>query len=152
MSIESLATGSLVFVVWMLLVPQVPEQAVGYSEQFAQWPAMVTFAWVAFRLLGSVVTVPLAEELAFRGYLLPRLGGNPTAINSRIPFSLFAFVVSSVLFGLLHGAWLAGTLAGLAYGWLRYRRGLLGDAIVAHMTTNLLLSAYVLVTGQWSYW
>ena len=88
----------------------------------------------------------------FRGYLLARLGGNSPAINSRMPFDLFAFVVSSVLFGLLHGAWVAGILAGMAYGWMRYRRGRLGDAVVAHMTTNLLLSGYVLATGQWSYW
>jgi len=30
-------------------------------------------AWIALRLLGSVVVVPLVEELAFRGYLARRL-------------------------------------------------------------------------------
>ncbi|MFH1973985.1 MAG: CPBP family glutamic-type intramembrane protease [Pseudomonadota bacterium] len=30
-------------------------------------------AWLIFRVLGSVITVPIAEELAFRGYALRRL-------------------------------------------------------------------------------
>ena len=48
--------------------------------------------------------------------------------------------------------WLAGCLAGIAYAGVRYRRGQIGDAVVAHMTTNGLLSLYVLLTGHWSYW
>src|SRR5262249_21207998 len=31
------------------------------------------WAWVAVRLLGSCLVIPLAEELAFRGFLLPWL-------------------------------------------------------------------------------
>ena len=107
---------------------------------------------MVFRVLGSVVTVPLAEELAFRGYLLARLGGETPTISSHLAFNLFAFLASSLLFGLMHGDWLAGTLAGMAYAWVRYRSGRLGDAVVAHMTTNLMLSGYVLLTQQWSYW
>src|SRR5207248_794031 len=37
------------------------------------WPAGWAGLWLAFRVLGSVVTVPVAEGLAFRGYLLRRL-------------------------------------------------------------------------------
>jgi exosortase E/protease (VPEID-CTERM system) len=150
--VEPVAVGLLVFLVWLLLVPASPEQSATYTAQFAQWSPAVALLWIVFRLLGSVITVPLVEELAFRGYLLTRLGGKLPSINSRIPFNLFAFVVSSVLFGLLHSAWLAGIVAGMAYAWVRYRRGQLGDAVVAHMTTNLLLSGYALATGQWSYW
>lgn len=146
------AIGIFVFTGWMLLVPASAEQSEIYTTQFSQWPAATVFVWVTLRLLGSVVTVPLAEELAFRGYLLARLGGKPPAISSHLPFSLFAFSASSLLFGLLHGDWLAGTLAGMAYAWVRYRRGLLGDAVIAHMTTNLLISIHVLLTQQWSYW
>jgi exosortase E/protease (VPEID-CTERM system) len=143
--------GVLVFIIWMLLVSASLERSEVYSSQFLQWPAFISLIWIVMRFLGSVVTVPLAEELAFRGYLLVRLGGDVPAINSRIRFDLIAVVASSLLFGLMHSNFLAGTLAGFAYAWVRYRRGLLADAVVAHVTTNFLLCLYVLVTQEWSY-
>ena len=150
--LHAIAVGILVFFVWMLLVSASTSQNAEYDTQFSQWPLWVTVSWIAFRFAGSVITVPLAEELAFRGYLLLRLGRQRPAINSDLHFNLLAFGVSSLLFGLMHGDWLAGTLAGMAYAWARYRRGLLGDAVIAHMVTNLLLSLYVLSTQQWAYW
>jgi hypothetical protein len=33
-----------------------------------------------------------------------------------------------------------------------YRRGLLADAVVAHSVTNALLSAYMLISHDWSLW
>ena len=51
-------------------------------------------------------------------------------------------VVSSVVFGLLHGRWLAGMLAGMAYAVALYRRGQMGGAVYAH----------VLCFGRWSLW
>jgi CAAX prenyl protease-like protein len=63
-----------------------------------------------------------------------------------------SFLVSSVLFGALHGRWLAGTVAGMFYAWAMYRRGRLADAVVAHATTNALIAADVLILGYWNYW
>jgi hypothetical protein len=57
-----------------------------------------------------------------------------------------------VAFGLLHGRWFAGTLAGMAYAAALYRRGHMGEAVYAHMTTNALIAAYVLRIGRWSMW
>jgi CAAX prenyl protease-like protein len=96
--------------------------------------------------------VPIAEELAFRGYLLATLTrGNPTP-DQRLPFSWIALLASSAVFGLMHTDWMAGALAGLAFGLVRYHRGRVMDAVVAHAVTNALLSAYVLTTGHWSLW
>ena len=39
----------------------------------AEVPAGLAAVWLLVRVLGSVITVPIAEELAFRGYLLRRL-------------------------------------------------------------------------------
>ena len=36
----------------------------------------------------------------------------------------------------MHGRWLAGTIAGMCYALVMYRRGELGDAISAHAITN----------------
>ena len=67
-------------------------------------------------------------------------------------FSWLAFVVSSAAFGLLHGRWLAGMLVGLLYALAMYRRGKLGDAVVAHAVTNLLIAVTVLATGDYAMW
>ena len=64
-----------------------------------------------------------------------------------------AFLVSSLLFGAMHGRlWLAGTVAGMAFAAALYRRGALADAVQAHATTNGLLLVYAIVTGRWAVW
>jgi membrane protease YdiL (CAAX protease family) len=60
--------------------------------------------------------------------------------------------VSSVLFGALHGRWLAGTVAGMCDAWAMSRRGRVDDAIVAHAITNALIAADVLILGHWELW
>jgi len=54
---------------------------------------------------------------------------------------------------LLHGdRWLAGTLAGLIYAFAFLRRGRIGDAVIAHATTNALLAVWVLAGSRWYLW
>ncbi|MCC6765728.1 MAG: exosortase E/protease, VPEID-CTERM system [Deltaproteobacteria bacterium] len=142
-----------VFVLWMALepTPEAARQATFGGALEALGPAWMT-VWLAFRVIGSVVTVPIAEELAFRGYLHRRL---VDADFDRVAFRRFtwtAFVVSSLLFGVMHGRWFAGTLAGMCYALVMYRRGELGDAIAAHAITNGLIAAWVLATGHWLLW
>ena len=60
--------------------------------------------------------------------------------------------MSSIAFGLLHGRWLAGALAGMAYAAALYRRGRIGETVYAHMITNALIAGYVLWSGRWSLW
>ena len=108
--------------------------------------------WLLFRLLGSVVTAPIAEELAFRGYLLRRLISADFDQLRSPRFTWLSFLLSSVLFGALHGRWLAGTVAGMFYAWAMYRRGRVADAIVAHATTNALIAAVVLIFKEWELW
>jgi membrane protease YdiL (CAAX protease family) len=43
-------------------------------------------------------------------------------------------------------------VAGMAYALAFYRRGRLGDAVVAHMTTNGLIALAVLTASAWSLW
>ena len=66
--------------------------------------------------------------------------------------SLRALLVSSVVFGVEHSLWLAGNLAGLAYGALYRRSGTLWSPILAHAATNLLHGLWVLATGAWHFW
>jgi membrane protease YdiL (CAAX protease family) len=43
-------------------------------------------------------------------------------------------------------------VAGMFYAWAMYRRGRVGDAIIAHATTNALIAADVLIFGNWNSW
>jgi CAAX prenyl protease-like protein len=109
--------------------------------------------WLALRVAGAVVTVPIAEELAFRGYLLRRIQAADFENVSFQKASLPALAVSSVAFGLMHGnRWIAGSLAGLAYALVLRRRGRIGEAVAAHAITNALLAVWVIARGAWGLW
>jgi len=101
---------------------------------------------------GAVVTVPIAEELFFRGYLLRKLVSVDFESVDPRHFTWMSFLLSSILFGLLHQNWIGGILAGLAFAMVQYRRGRLTDAIVAHSACNALVAAYVIATSSWGLW
>jgi CAAX prenyl protease-like protein len=71
---------------------------------------------------------------------------------SSLRFAWLSFAVSSVLFGALHGRWLAGTVAGMCDAWALSRRGRVEDPILAHALTNTLIAADVLILGHWELW
>jgi exosortase E/protease (VPEID-CTERM system) len=149
---QALALGLAVFGVWMLLESAAHPGPSALSDGLAQLPGGFAAIWLGFRVLGSVITVPLAEELAFRGYVLHKLVAQDFETVPPGQFTWFACLLSSILFGLLHGRWLAGTLAGIGYALALRQRGQLADAIVAHMTTNALIAAYVLSQQAWGLW
>jgi len=145
--------GAAVFGVW--IAPSF--FGVGTSSALGASLAALTqgerWAWIAFRVAAAVLTVPIAEELAFRGYLARRLVDREF---DSIPFSavtLLSIGLSSVAFGLMHGRqWMVGVVAGLVYAGMMKRTGRLSDAIVAHATSNLLLAVWVLSRGDWAQW
>jgi CAAX prenyl protease-like protein len=146
--------GAVIFAVW--LIPSFwnhssPTSQLG--EGLAALPPAARWSWIAFRIGAAVITVPIAEELAFRGYLARRLVSR--GFDS-VPFSSItnlSIILSSAAFGLIHGRqWIVGTLAGLAYAAVMKRNGRLSDAIVAHASSNFLLAIWVLSRGDWSVW
>lgn len=146
--------GAAAFVLWLALEPiaRGGDAAGTLPAEFGSLPAGYLVSWLFFRVLGSVVLVPVAEELAFRGYLLRRLQAADFQTVPPGRFTWLSFVVSSAVFGALHGRWLAGTLAGMIYALAVYRRGRLGDAILAHAVTNGLIAVTVLAFGAWGLW
>ena len=110
-------------------------------------------AWVVFRVLGSVVTVPVAEELAFRAFLLRRFLSPDFQSVRWQSVSWISILLTSLGFGALHGPrWLAGSIAGAIYAIAMLRRGSIGDAAAAHATTNATLAVWVLIGNHWQYW
>ena len=146
------ATGVFVFLLWIasaqVLLPHLP-----MPDHLASFSPEARTGWIVTRLLASVGTVPLAEELAYRGFLMRRLEDQNF---DAVPYGSVgwrAIVVTAIVFGIGHGAlWLPGIAAGFAYGLLTVRRGQLGEAVVAHATTNALLAVAVLAFDQWEMW
>jgi CAAX prenyl protease-like protein len=144
--------GVAMFAAWVLCARFVLAPA-GMPAALAQLPRAASVGWVVARAVAAIVTVPLAEELAFRGFLLRRWQCAAFESLDLRAVRWPALVLTSLLFGLSHGAmWPEGMLAGLVYGGLAIRTGRLGECVLAHATTNALLAALVLIAGQWQYW
>jgi CAAX prenyl protease-like protein len=143
-----------VFLVW--IAPTV------WSHQFAasrlgsalaSLSPMGRWTWIGFRVVAAVITVPIAEELAFRGYLARRFMSWDFDSVRSTSLTALPVALSSLAFGLMHGRqWLVGALAGLAYALALRWRGRIGDAVAAHAVTNLLLAVWVLGFGDWAQW
>jgi len=146
----AVAIGVTVFAIW--IAPEPLRSGRSLSTAPVQLASAGGVAWVVTRVVGSVVVTPLVEELAFRGYLTRRLMAADFKSVPPGEFSWPSFLVSSSLFGIMHDRWIAGTIAGLFYALALYRRRKLSDAVLAHATTNALIVAYVLGSGNWSLW
>jgi hypothetical protein len=139
----ALLAGLAVGLAWTLTEPAAPNGPTLRDTLSGLAPAALV-AWIALRVLGSAVLVPITEEIFFRGYLLARLdfggvGGKAVGI-----------AVSSALFAVLHGRWIAAGLAGAVFALVMLRRNRLGDAILAHMAANGVIALSALVRGDWA--
>jgi|HubBroStandDraft_4_1064222.scaffolds.fasta_scaffold310889_2 membrane protease YdiL (CAAX protease family) len=102
-----------------------------FDQMLRDRPTLLLFAVFA------VVIGPLCEELAFRGFLMPLL------IRSLGPAA--GIVITSLLFGALHApqyswSWkhaLLVALAGLVFGWTRYRTNSTASGAFMHFGFNL---------------
>ena len=112
-------------------------------------PAAALF-WVAMRVVGTTLLVPLAEELAFRGYLHRKLIADKFETVAEGAFAWKAFFISSGLFALLHERWLSGAIAGAVFAIALYRSGKITGAIAAHMSANAVIAFWAIIFKQWS--
>jgi exosortase E/protease (VPEID-CTERM system) len=146
------AFGIIVFLLWIGCA-HLQLHVAGTPEKLAALPPSLRSVWIVSRLAGGVLIVPIAEELAYRGYLMRRLS---KADFEAVPFQSVrwpALAATAILFGFAHGAlWLPGIVAGVVFGLLVMRRGQIGEAVAAHATSNALVAAAVLGGNQWQLW
>jgi exosortase E/protease (VPEID-CTERM system) len=149
----AVAAGVVVFAIWMGLEPFARASSITAPAALMNAAAGARVSWIIFRILGAVITVPLAEEIAFRGFLMRRIASSDfESVNWR-SFAWVPFLISSAAFGLLHGdRWLAGMIAGMIYALAMIRKGRIGEAVAAHAVTNALVAIWVLTTGNWQLW
>jgi exosortase E/protease (VPEID-CTERM system) len=145
----SILEGAGVFVVTAVASSSIPGNvSVGTALQHLSNPA--AGGLLVLGLAGGGVAVPIAQELAFRGYLARKLVASDF---EDVPFNQFtwlSFLGSSILFGVTEPNWLPAILAGTIFALVMYRRGLLTDAIIAHLCSSSLLFLFAAATGKWS--
>lgn len=126
-------------------LPAAPTEPVPYAPATCGW--LLTLA----KLIGSAFIIAPAEELFFRFFLYRWLQNRDFCAVPHTRFDLSAFLWMIFLFLLEHDRPLAAAAAGAIYGLLYIRFGLLA-AILAHVTTNLLLGLYVILFNAWAFW
>ncbi|UWQ58289.1 exosortase E/protease, VPEID-CTERM system [Leisingera caerulea] len=129
-------TGCAVAALWLWTAPESTASASGAPDLF----------WILCRLLGTVLLVPVIEELFFRAYVLERIAGTSAASSWRV---LAGLAVSSLLFAALHDRWVAGALAGIAFGLLYLRTRRPGGAVQAHMLANAIIAAAAIASRNY---
>jgi CAAX prenyl protease-like protein len=148
----ALAVGAGIFLLWINL--DQPWASIGESTGFDPRKATgeIDYTLAAIRIAGASLVVPVMEELFWRSFIMRWI--EQTEFRSLAPGAVAwrGLLASSVLFGFEHNLWLAGILAGLAYGLLYRRSGNLWSPIIAHAVTNFLLGCWVLYSGNWQFW
>lgn len=157
LSWEGLVVGVAIFWAWVGLdglYPRLSQLGEGWNpnKQFGAGSATSWF-YIIVRIAGSSVVVPPIEEIFYRSFLYRYFVKIDFRAMPLGQFHVFSFVVTSVIFGLMHpDRWVAGILCGLAYQGLVVKNNRLGDAISAHSTTNFLLGLWVVWKGAWNFW
>ena len=149
---RAVVVGSLTFAMW-LSFDRVFNTPHPMPDPLSQLSVPARWSWIVCRIMAAIVTVPICEELAYRGYLMRRFVSRDfdTVAFRDVPW--LALAAASIVFGITYGGLLVpGVIAGAAYGILAIRTNKLGEAIAAHATTNALVAAAVLTFDQWQLW
>ena len=130
-----------------------PDDPFDPTTTFAGSTAML-YGFLAFRLIGAVLVVPVMEELFWRDFLWRQiLAPNDFKLAEVGERSWSALLIVSIVFAFVHGHWwLTSIVWALMIGGLLMYTKSLGACIIAHAVTNLLLAVYVLRYRDWAFW
>ena len=149
----TLAAGLGVFWLWIHLTQPwatLGQAGAGFDPRDAD--GRMNWALALFRVGGAALVVPLMEELFWRSFILRWLKRSDFLTVDPVQAGVKALAISSALFAVEHTLWLAGLLAGLAYGLLYIKTKNLWFPIIAHAVTNGTLGVWVLTSGNWQFW
>jgi uncharacterized protein len=154
--VPAVLVGLAVLAEWIALSAWIPYPRMGARVAYDPYTAISDptqrVAFVAVRLCGLALMVPLMEELFWRSFLLRALSSHDWREAPIGSFSWSAFWMVAVAFGGAHPEWLVAAICGIAYGLLLWRTRSVFACVVAHAVTNLGLGIYVLLTGAWAFW
>ncbi|MCA9127534.1 MAG: CAAX prenyl protease-related protein [Planctomycetales bacterium] len=129
-----------------------PEARVGYNPFEALPNTGAVVAFIAVRLFGIAIIVPIAEELFWRGFLLRWLIDPEWERVGIGDYTFSSCAIVTAMFTLAHPEWLAAATYCLLINGLLYWKRDLWQCIVAHAVSNAALVAYVLYAGAWELW
>ena len=138
------AVGAGIGALWVA-IPVAPSDA---APPYGALTGGMVALWFVFRGIGTVILVPLVEELFFRDYLESRLRGAAPDAPAPLWRSILAMLVTAALFAALHDRWAEAFVAGLAFSLVLRRSGRIADAIAAHAMANLIVFAAAVATGN----
>lgn len=118
-------------------------------EQFPDSP-LRAYGFLAVRLWGLILVVPLIEEFFLRSFVMRFVIG---ADWWKIPFGTLtpaAVVAGTLVPVLMHPAELFAAVVWFSLvTWLMYQTRNIWDCVVAHAVTNGLLGLWVVLSGDW---
>jgi uncharacterized protein len=152
MDLPAVAAGIVVFLIWVGLEGLYPQIGTAGAHAANQVEVYGVIWFLAFRLIGAALVVPVMEELFWRSFAMRFLIDFDFRKVPLGQFTWFSFIAVSVAFGFEHHQWLPGIIAGVVYAAVLYRSKNLFSPILAHGVTNLLLGIYVMQTGRWEFW
>ncbi len=131
-----------------------PSEPTFWNEATSTWSPAMLWTFIAIRLAGAVLVVPVMEELFWRDFLWRTIiAPNDFKLAAVGEWDWKAFAGVAVAFAFVHGNWwLTSIVWALMIGALLVYTKSLGACIIAHAVTNLLLGAYVLWTKDWAFW
>lgn len=132
---------------WTRMSSEVFDPTTYFTSTAALW------SFIAIRLAGAVLLVPVMEELFWRDFVWRTIAApNDFKLVEVGEWDPMAFFAVAGVFACVHIQWLTAIVWALLIGWLLLRTRSLGACIVAHAVTNLLLGVYVLWTRDWYFW
>ncbi|WP_295045373.1 exosortase E/protease, VPEID-CTERM system [uncultured Paracoccus sp.] len=136
--------GAAIGLMWVA-IPVAPSDA---APPYGALTGGMVALWFLFRGIGTVLLVPLVEELFFRDYLETRLRG--AALDAPAPLwrTVLAIAVTAGLFAALHDRWAEAFVAGVVFSLLVRRTGRIADAIAGHAIANLIVFGVAVATGN----
>jgi CAAX prenyl protease-like protein len=150
----STLVGIIAVILWIGLDPflvHYPPPLIGRNP-FILYPPGLAWTLFTFRVLGIAVCVPIMEELFWRGFLMRMLIREDFTQVPLGTYTPFSFFVTTAFFAAVHGAeWPLAVVVGLLYGAWFVKTKRLGDIMLAHGVTNLLLTLYCLVGNDWHF-
>lgn len=138
------AAGAGIGLMWVA-VPVPPSDA---APPYGALTGGMAALWFVFRGIGTVILVPLAEELFFRDHLETRLRGAAPDAPAPLWRTAGAVAVSAALFAALHDRWAEAFVAGVVFSLVLRRGGRIADAVAAHAVANLIVFAVAVATGN----
>jgi len=155
--LATIGLGILAAALW--IIPYEDLTSVNTSPYSGFNPGMIfesddlVFGSIAIRLFGFAVTVPLIEEIFWRGFL-QRYLINPDFKSVRIgSYTHYSYFGVSLMIVLAHSNQLGVAIiwALLSSTWFIYTKSV-GTMVLLHAVTNLTLGIYVVVTESWYFW